>query len=337
MAERLTFMFHRLRSAGVDDLTALLDGPRARAAFLLRCVMNPPWSLRIVDEAPLTLLAVARGSASVTTDGGQCVRLGAGDVAIVRGPDHYTVGDDPASSPDVVIHPGQHCVSRDGDPMAAAMSIGVRTWGNDPKGSTVMLVGTYEAAGSVSESLLRSLPPMLSMASDQWDCPLIPILGDEVVKDEPGQSAVLDRLLDLLVIATLRAWFARPDADTPRWYRAQRDPIVGRALALLDNNPAHPWTVAELAAASGQSRAAFARRFNEHVGEPPMTYLTKRRLNIAADLLLDPDTTLGAVARQVGYSGPFALSAAFKRERGVSPRDHRTSGRVLSAPSPQPH
>jgi len=317
-------MFHRLSSVSVDDLTGLLDGPRARAAFLLRCVMNPPWSVRIVDEAPLTLLAVARGSASVTTDGGQCMRLGAGDVAIVRGPDHYTVGDGPTSPPDVVIHPGQHCVSREGVPMADAMSIGVRTWGNDPEGSTVMLVGTYEAAGSVSEPLLRSLPTMLSLANDQWDCPLIPILSDEVVKDEPGQPAVLDRLLDLLVIATLRAWFARPDADTPLWYRAQRDPIVGRALSLLNNNPGHSWTVAELAAAIGLSRAAFARRFNEQVGEPPMNYLTKRRLSLAADLLLDRDTTLGAVARQVGYGGPFALSAAFKRQRGVSPRDYRS-------------
>ncbi len=318
----------------MDDLTALLDGPRARAAFVLRCVMNPPWSVRIVDEAPLTLLALARGSASVTIDGGPSVRLGAGDVAIVRGPDHYTVGDDPASLPDVVIHPGQQCVSRHGEPMAAPMSLGVRTWGNDPAGSTVMLVGTYEAAGSVSEPLLRSLPAIISLRRDQWECPLIPVLSDEVVRDEPGQSAVLDRLLDLLVIATLRTWFARPEADTPAWYRAQRDPIVGRALSLLNNNPSHPWTVAEIAAAIGLSRAAFARRFHDHVGEPPMTYLTKRRLSLAADLLLDPDTTLGAVAHQVGYGGPFALSAAFKREHGVSPRDYRARSAPAWTPVP---
>lgn len=307
----------------MDDLTDLLDGPRARSAFLLRCVMNPPWSLRIADEAPLTLLAIARGTAMITTDSGSSVRLGSGDVAIVRGPDHYTVGAGPATSPDVVVHPGQRCVSRDGQPMADTMSLGVRTWGNDAEGSTLMLVGTYESAGSVSESLLRSLPPIASLSSQQWDCPLIPILSDEVERDEPGQQAVLDRLLDLVVIATLREWFDRPDADAPGWYRARRDPIVGHALRLMDHNANHAWTVAKLASAIGVSRAAFARRFTDLVGEPPMSYLTTRRLNLAADLLLDPGTTLGAVAEQVGYGGPFALSAAFKRERGISPRDHR--------------
>jgi AraC-like DNA-binding protein len=324
MAQRLIFMSIRLLSTGVDDLTGLLDGPRARGAFLLRCVMNPPWSLRIVDEAPLTLLALARGTASVTTDSGTSVQLGPGDVAIVRGPEHYTIGDHPTSPPDVVIHPGQHCVSNDGRPMAQEMSLGVRTWGNDPNGSTVMLVGTYESAGAVSESLLRSLPPLISLPRDQWDCPIVPILNDEVVKDEPGQHAVLDRLLDLLVIATLREWFARPGADVPHWYRAQGDPIVGHALRLLNNNPDHSWTVAGIASQIGVSRAAFARRFNDLVGEPPMSYLTKRRLSLAADLLMNPDTTIGAVARQVGYSGPFALSTAFKRQLGVSPREYRT-------------
>jgi AraC-like DNA-binding protein len=210
------------------------------------------------------------------------------------------------------------------------MSLGVRTWGNDPDGDTVVLVGTYEAAGSVSAPLLRSLPAVISLAAHEFDCPYVSLLGDEVVCDDPGQQAVLDRLLDLVVIATLRAWFARSDADAPGWYRAQRDAIVGRALRLIDNNPDHPWTVGALAAEVGVSRSAFARRFHDHVGEPPMTYVTRRRLDLAADLLLDPDTTIGAVAQRVGYSGPFALSAAFKRAHGVSPRDHRLRAAMMA-------
>lgn len=307
----------------MDDVAGLLDGPRARGAFLLRTIMAPPWSLGVVDEAPLAVIAVVRGSAWVVMEHGERVRLDPGGVAIVRGPGHYTVGDDPQTEPDVVIHPGQHCVARNGEPMAEVMSLGVRTWGNDADGSTVMLVGAYESVGDVSDALLRSIPPLLWLQHDDWDCPLIPLLCDEVVKDEPGQSAVLDRLLDLLLIASLRAWFARPGADVPAWYRARRDPIVGRALRLLLNNAERPWTVASLSSEVGVSRAALARRFHEQVGEPPMTFLTERRLSMAADLLLDPDTTLAAVARQVGYSTPYALSTAFKRVRGVSPREHR--------------
>jgi AraC-like DNA-binding protein len=98
---------------------------------------------------------------------------------------------------------------------------------------------------------------------------------------------------------------------------------VGQALRRLHNNPAHPWTVATLAAEVGVSRAALARRFTELVGEPPMTFLTGWRLALAADLLREPAATLGAVARQVGYGSPFALSAAFKRVRGISPQQHR--------------
>jgi AraC-like DNA-binding protein len=175
----------------------------------------------------------------------------------------------------------------------------------------------------ITQRLLTALPRWLVLSRDSWDSPLIPFLAEEIVRDEPGQEAVLDRLLDLLLVSVLRAWFARPEAEAPAWYRAYSDPIVGRALRMLHNNPAHPWTVASLAAETGISRAALARRFTDLVGEPPMSYLTSWRLDLAADLLRESDTTVGAVARQVGYGSPFALSTAFKRARGISPQQHR--------------
>jgi AraC-like DNA-binding protein len=136
---------------------------------------------------------------------------------------------------------------------------------------------------------------------------------------------VLDRLLDLLLIAVLRTWFSR--AEAPGWYYAYGDPVVGPALRLLHREPARPWTVASLAKATGVSRAGLARRFQQLVGEPPMTFLTQWRLTLAADLLLEPDATIASVARAVGYGSPFALSTAFKRVRGVSPYAHRSADR----------
>lgn len=311
----------------MDELAGLLDGPRARGAFLLRCVMDAPWSIRIQDRAPLCLTVIARGHAWALPDGGEPVRLEAGDVVINRGPDQYTFADDPASPTVAVIHPGQRCVTPDGAELAERMALGVRTWGNaarpDEGATTVMLTGTYLADGEVSRRLLRALPPMAVLSGREWSSPLLPLLGAEIVKDEPGQEAVLDRLLDLLLITALRAWFARPDTTAPAWYAASADPVVGRALRLLHHNPAHPWTVVELAAATGISRAALARRFTELVGEPPMTFLTGWRVALAADLLREPDATIAAVARQVGYGSPFALSTAFKRVQGVSPREFR--------------
>ncbi|GAA0960332.1 AraC family transcriptional regulator [Streptomyces asiaticus] len=250
-------------------------------------------------------------------------------MAIARGPDPYTVADDPATAPQAWILPGEVCRTADGHDLAEAMALGVRTWGNSPDGPATMLIGSYLLDGEISGRLLDALPPLLALDGGVWDCPLMPWLGEEIVKDEPGQEAVLDRLLDLLLISVLRAWFSRPEARAPGWYRALGDPVVGRALRLLQNNPAHPWTVAGLAAETGVSRAALARRFTALVGEPPMAYLTGWRLALAADLLRDPEHTLAAVARRVGYGSAFALSAAFKRERGLSPQAHRAS--ALSA------
>jgi AraC-like DNA-binding protein len=308
----------------MDAIVGLLGGPRARGAFLLRMTMSPPWSVRVQDRAPLALIAIVRGEAWVVPDDPAGVRrLDPGDVAIVCGADPYTFADDPATPPQVVVHPGDRCMTPDGRDLAQAMSLGVRTWGNDPDGATVMLIGTYHAPGEISERLLAALPRVVVMRGDTWESPLVPLLADEIVKDDPGQEAVLDRLLDLLLITGLRAWFARPEAEAPSWLRAHDDPVVGRALRMIHNNPDHPWTVAALAAEIGISRAALARRFTDLVGEPPMTYLTGWRLAMAADLLAEPGATVGAVARQVGYASPFALSAAFKRVRGVSPREHR--------------
>ncbi len=292
--------------------------------------MQPPWSIRILDEAPLTLIAIVRGDAWITTDDGESVHLEPGDVAVARGPDPYTIADTPSRPPDVVVHPGQECRSLDGEPLEETMRLGVRTWGNDAEGSTVMLIGTYESMGDVSQSLLRSLPALLTLDHEQWDCPLIALLGDEMTKDEPGQTAVLDRLLDLLLIAALRTWFARDEAEAPGWYRAQSDPVVGLVLRIMHNNPDQPWTIEMLAAQAGVSRAGLARRFHELVGEPPMTYLTERRLSLAADLLREPDATVTSVAHQVGYSSPFALSTAFKRRRGITPTEHRALAATAS-------
>ncbi|MET9830233.1 AraC family transcriptional regulator [Streptomyces sp. NPDC006385] len=310
----------------MDALAGLLEGPRARGAFMIRACFDPPWSVRIEDRAPLTVMVMVRGDAWVIPDEGERIRLRPGDLAIARGPAPYTCADDPGTAPQALILPGAECRHPDGRSLNGSMDLGVRTWGDRPDGSAVMLIGTYLWQGEISGRLLNALPPLLCLTADVWDCPLTPYLMEEIVRDEPGQEVVLDRLLDLLVIAALRAWFSRPEAEAPAWYQALADPVVGRVLRLVQDDPAHPWTVASLAAKAGVSRAALARRFTELVGEPPMTYLTGWRLGLAADALRDTDDTLDAIARRVGYGSAFALSSAFKRVYGVSPQEHR--GRV---------
>ncbi|MFF3417177.1 cupin domain-containing protein [Streptomyces sp. NPDC002698] len=306
-----------------DPLAGLLEGPRARGAFMIRACFDPPWCVRVEDRAPLSIMLVVRGDAWVVPDEGEALRLRAGDLAIARGPDPYRCADEPGTPPQAVILPGGECSYPDGRSLKGHWDLGVRSWGDRLDGSTVLLIGTYMMRGEVNRRLLDALPPLLALPSDVWECPLTPILAAEMVRDEPGQEVVLDRLLDLLMITALRAWFSRPEAAAPAWYQALADPVVGRALRLLQDDPARPWTVAALAAETGVSRAALARRFGELVGEPPMTYLTGWRLAAAADRLRESDDTLETIARHVGYGSAFALSSAFKRVYGVSPQEHR--------------
>jgi len=311
----------------MDTLSGLLNGPRANGAFLMRSILSAPWSLRIQDEAPLSIAVVVRGEAWVVPDGAEPVRLGRGDVMVARGPEPYTVADQCDSEPQIFVNPGQHCTDPDGNSLEEVMSLGTRSWGNDAAGETMIVTGTYESTRAVSSRLLRSLPQLFVLREGEWTGDLIRVLCDEMVKDELGQEVFLDRLLDLVVIAAVRDWFARDSIPAPAWYTAGADPVVGPAMRLLEADPARPWTIASLAREIGVSRAALARRFSRALGEPPMAYLTTLRLDLAADLLREPDMTIAAVARRVGYGSPFALSAAFKRVHGVSPAAHRSSQR----------
>jgi AraC-like DNA-binding protein len=305
----------------MDALTGLLDGPRARGAFLLRSILDPPWSLRIQDSSPLSLITLARGSAWIMRASGAPTRVEPGDVAVVSGTTPYTIADDPATPAQIVIHPGQRCESVDGTEMTLT-DLGVRTWGAGPDGATVMLSGTYQMHSEVSRRLLDALPGLLIQPAGVGDQALIDLLVREMSGTGPAQELVLDRLLDLLLVSVLRSWLTT-SALGPGWHRAQSDPVVGAALRLMHDDPAYGWTVASLAARAGVSRASLARRFTSLVGESPMAYLAAWRITLAADLLRQEDATIAAVARRVGYGSPFALSAAFKRERGVSPQEYR--------------
>ena len=189
----------------MDALSGFLDGPRASGAFLLRAVMEPPWSLRIEDRAPLSVVVVVTGEAYVVLDSGETTRLDPGDVALLRGPDPYVFADSPDTPPQVKILPGQECVSLSGVSVADAMGLGVRTWGNNPTGSTAMLVGSYESGGEISRRITDALPALAVLRArivEQLDPARAPPRG----RARPARSAGRPR----------------PDARRPRDRRTAR-------------------------------------------------------------------------------------------------------------------
>jgi AraC-like DNA-binding protein len=285
--------------------------------------------LTYADAPALSVVATLGGRASIRLDGQpgtDTAQLATGGIALISGVSQYTIADDPATPPQLVIHGDRkHLV--DNGAVAASMrrTLAPRTYGDGLPGATVMLRGAYDLHGTMGERLVAMLPRLAVVPADRQTQAVLEVLATETARDEPGQEAVLHRLLDLVLVLALRAWCAGPGAARPGWHRALADPAIGQALRLLHEDPARRWTVARLAAEVGMSRASFAARFTGLVGEPPLGYLTAWRMTLAAELLRDADLTVGAVAHEVGYADPFAFSAAFKRARGVSPSVWRAS------------
>ncbi|MFI6831160.1 MULTISPECIES: AraC family transcriptional regulator [unclassified Kribbella] len=307
----------------MDVLDDLLAGTRARDGVFNLTILDPPWAIEIRDEAPLALATLVRGSGWVTRHGIEPVRMDQGDVAIFTGSSPYVVGDSVETAPQLRIHPGGLCEPLPGAPVDYSARLGVRTYGSRASGAVMVASGTYQLAGDVSRRLVTALPPVLVVPAAEILGPVTDMVIGEIQRDAPGQQSVLDRWLDLALITTLRAWFARPESQAPGWYQAQTDPVAGTALRLLHEDPAYPWNVTELADRVGVSRASLARRFTALVGEAPMSYLTGWRITLAADQLRATKDTVETIARRVGYANAFALSVAFKRVRGTTPTAHR--------------
>jgi AraC-like DNA-binding protein len=307
----------------VDPLSALLDAPRARDAFLLRASMAPPWGLRIQDEAALTVVAMTRGSSSWER-AGETFRLGTGDVVLLTGPTPYDVSDRPGRTPFAVVQPGNRPESPGGEPLSVPLTQGIRQWGNSSDGPDEMLVGNYGQVGEAGHRLLSVLPGTVVLRADEWHSPLVGLLLDEMSHESIGQASLLDRLLDALVVSAVRQWALSREDRAPAWLDAASDPVVAQVLHLMHHRAGDPWSLVSLAREVGVSRAALARRFGERVGESPMAYLTGWRMALAADRLRDDTETVARIAAAVGYPSPFSFSNAFKRVYGQSPTAYRS-------------
>jgi AraC-like DNA-binding protein len=311
--------------------------------------LSPPWALHFVDGAPLTLCTVLGGSGWIVTEHCPPEPLRARETIVVRGPATFTFVDEVGTRAAPVAC-GEHCTTPEQGGTRhrrgwTDRGEGGRGGGGDcgggggsgGGGATTLIVGAYPVRGEISRRLLDALPVVLRVGAGGTGDAVLDHLADEVAADTPGQQVVLDRLLDWMLVCTLREWFDRPGGEPPAWWAAQRDPVVGDALRLLHEEPAAPWTVSALAARSGVSRATLAKRFADLVGEPPLTYLTRWRMTLAADLMTEQEAaTLADIARAVGYSDAFGFSAAFKRVRGVNPTEFRRAATAASPPAERP-
>ncbi|GAA2632439.1 hypothetical protein GCM10010411_83410 [Actinomadura fulvescens] len=192
-----------------------------------------------------------------------------------------------------------------------------------------MLCGAYSLDQARAHPLFAELPEVMHLPARVGRHPslqgAIELLGRELDRETPlGGDAALPALLDLLLLYIVRAWYDdRPGDTATGWAAALRDPAVAAALRGIHEQSERLWTVQSPAGHAGLSRAAFARRFTDLVGSPPLAYLTWWRMTMAARLLCDTDLPLRAVAARTGYTSEFAFARAFKREFGAAPGRYR--------------
>jgi AraC-like DNA-binding protein len=323
--------------AEVDVFDDVIRGMRAHGSLFGSSTLSPPWALHFVDGAPLTLCTVLAGAGWIVPEHSPPEPLRARETVVVRGPATFTFVDEVDTWAEPIAC-GEHCATPEQGGTRHR-----RGWhdrggdAGDGRGATTLIVGAYPVRGEISRRLLDALPVVLRVDAGGTGDPVLDHLAAEVAVDAPGQQVVLDRLLDWMLVCTLREWFDRPGGEPPAWWSAQRDPVVGDALRLLHAQPAAPWTVSSLAARAGVSRSTLAKRFAVLIGEPPLTYLTRWRMTLAADLLVEQKAaTVADVARTVGYSDPFGFSAAFKRVRGVNPSEFRRTATTASPATERP-
>ena len=305
---------------------------RAHGSLFGSSTLRPPWALHFVDGAPLTLCTVLNGAGWIVPEHGSPEPLHAYETVVVRGPGTFTFVDqlDTTAEP---IACGEDCATPEQG--GTRHRLGWHDPADKSGAATVLIVGAYPVRGEISRRLLDVLPVVLRVEAGGTGDAVLDHLAAEVAVDAPGQQVVLDRLLDWMLVCTLRDWFDRPGGEPPSWWAAQRDPVAGDALRLMHAEPATAWTVTTLADRIGVSRSTLAKRFTDLVGEPPLTYLTRWRMTLAADRLVEHQAaTVADVARTVGYNDAFGFSAAFKRVRGVNPTEFRRTARGTSEALP---
>jgi AraC-like DNA-binding protein len=312
----------------VDVIGEILEAVHLRTAIFGKLDLGAPWRIRIPAREYLSFYAVARGSAW----------LGLSDAR----PGMAGLPDIPLSTGDAVVLPlGSAHELRDVDRSDASVQSfdydacprqphAERTGGDGPV--TSIVIGHFTLGRGPRNALLATLPPAIHLpagaasASPQL-AGVVPLILSESASPGAGASIVLARLADLLFVHALRYWTSTA-GESVCGLRALGEPSIGKALRLMHAKPAEPWTVERLASAVAMSRSAFAARFTQLVGQPPLQYLAGWRMTLAAQRLREDDAVIADVAEAVGYANPVAFSKAFSRVQGVGPGTFRKRERV---------
>ena len=320
----------------MDVLSEVLKAVRLDGALFYNGEFSAPWCFRSPASRAVApylsgnssqviifhLLTEGRGYAHVEGES-QKVPLNAGDIVIFPHGDPHFVGN---GSPVKPVDNEQE--------LQRILSQGLKLSRFGGGGEVTKFICGYMACEpQLSRVFLGGLPPVLKINirnddSGQWLENSIRYSVGNADASRPGGEAVIAKLSEVLFVEALRRYIALLPPEQTGWLAGVRDPEVGKALALLHRQPAHPWTIATLANETGISRSVLAERFRRYLSETPIAYLTRWRLQLGAQLLKSTSSSVAQIAGEVGYESEPAFNRAFKRKFGLPPARFRNQAKL---------
>jgi AraC-like DNA-binding protein len=320
-------------SAQMDPLSEVIRSIRLVGGLFLDAHFTAPWSVlshitpahcNLTPALPVQIIGyhvVLDGTLKATLDG-KTIEVGAGEAVLF-----------PRANPHVLGSAVGLPTYRASDLVKAAQDDGLGRIDYGGGGDPVHIVCGFLASETLYNPLIASLPGMLKSnvregASRDWVEASVRFAAEELTKGRVASSGLISKLSELLLVEAVRDYAATLGQQEIGWLKGLSDSQVGRALALIHQDPARPWSAESLAKEVGLSRSAFFDRFAALVGQPPMRYLTGWRLQTAKLTLRESRPTIAQLAYSVGYESEEAFSRAFKREFGLSPAHWRDSPEV---------
>jgi AraC-like DNA-binding protein len=322
----------------MDAFSQILSGVKLLGAVFFTAEFSAPWGLstaapnmmaaKIAPGAEHLVLyhLVIEGAAVIELADGQRTELGPGDVVIFpNGDAHHMSSGQGATRPFPNYGITAKIKSRDLSPLRAGGGGAISRF----------VCGYMTCDPYLCRPILSGLPAVFKVniradRSGLWLENSILHLVEEAGSGRVGSEAMLAKLSEALFVDTLRRYVAGLPEHQMGWLAGTRDPIVGKSLGLLHSRIAHPWTIADLAEHVGISRSALVERFTRYLSEPPMTYLTRWRLQLAARSLETTSRGVAEIAADVGYESEAAFNRAFKREYGQPPGRYRSGHKALA-------
>lgn len=323
----------------MDAFSQILSGVKLNGAVFFRAEFSAPWGFSTPTAKAMTAThapgaehlvlyhLVIQGGAFIELLDGESLELSPGDVVVFpHGDPHHMSSGKGAVRPFPNYGIGAKILSRDLTPLCAG-------GGGD---TSRFVCGYMTCDPHLCRPILNSLPRVFKTnirtdSSGHWLENSIMHLVEEAASGRIGSEAMLAKLSEAFFVDTIRRYVATLPGQQTGWLAGARDPVVGKSLGLLHSRVAHAWTIADLANEVGISRSALVERFTRYLSEPPMTYLTRWRLQLAARSLKRTSRGVADIAAEVGYESEAAFNRAFKREFGQPPGRYRSDSKAAAA------